>query len=199
VTRFTAFLATTLSFGNDGGDLLVGGGGKDTLTGGAGADFFEYLRFADSSGANVDLITDFNASEGDVVFMLGLPTATNQGSYNASFTGLQAVFVYNAATNVTTLSYHDGSSTPVFQLKFTGNVHYDRNGFESIAPGSAPTEGDDDVVGTANADTVDLLGGSDTYSGLGGNDSVAGGSGNDQIFGDDGNDNLRGGQWLRWH
>jgi len=46
--------------GGDGDDRLDGGKGDDILTGGAGADIFVY------SGGN-DTITDFNASEGDVL------------------------------------------------------------------------------------------------------------------------------------
>jgi Ca2+-binding RTX toxin-like protein len=47
-------------FGDAGNDRLNGGAGKDRLTGGAGADTFIY------SGGN-DIITDFNAGEGDVL------------------------------------------------------------------------------------------------------------------------------------
>ena len=122
-----------------------------------------------------------------------LPPATHQALYNPSFDGVQAVFVYNPATNVTTLSYYDGSSTPVFQLKFTGNVHYDRDAFLGISPSHSPTEGDDDVFGTPNADNINLLGGDDLFIGNEGNDFVSGGSGNDHLEGDEGNDDLRGG------
>jgi Ca2+-binding RTX toxin-like protein len=49
-------------FGEDGDDLLSGDLGADTLTGGAGAD-----RFTIRPGAGADLVTDFNAAEGDRV------------------------------------------------------------------------------------------------------------------------------------
>lgn len=45
-----------------GADLIYGGGGSDTLTGGAGADTFHTF-----SGAGLDVVTDFNAAEGDRV------------------------------------------------------------------------------------------------------------------------------------
>ena len=186
-------------YGGLGNDFLVGGAGKDTLTGGPGDDVFEYQAFSDSRGTTADLITDFLIRDsntidgGDRVDLVSLGTATHLPSYDPSFTGLQAVFTYNATTNVTTLSYYEGSSTPVFQLKFTGNVHYDKDNFDGIVPSPVPTETDDAVVGTANADTINLLGGDDTYRGFGGNDSVSGGSGRDQINGDFGNDNIRGG------
>ena len=46
--------------GGDGADWLSGDRGADTLTGGAGADTFHSF-----SGAGVDRVTDFRASEGD--------------------------------------------------------------------------------------------------------------------------------------
>ena len=47
--------------GGDGDDILVGGLGRDVLTGGTGADVFQF----EAVGAGVDVLTDFNASEGD--------------------------------------------------------------------------------------------------------------------------------------
>lgn len=47
-------------FGGAGNDILVGGRGNDTLTGGAGADIFVFVQ-----RDGQDIITDFNAAEGD--------------------------------------------------------------------------------------------------------------------------------------
>jgi Ca2+-binding RTX toxin-like protein len=56
--------------GGNGNDVLSGGAGLDVLTGGKGADVFLF-RFADFNSANVgaskDVITDFNAAEGDKI------------------------------------------------------------------------------------------------------------------------------------
>ena len=46
--------------GGEGDDLLLGRGGDDTLTGGAGGDRFRF------NNRGVDVVTDFNADEGDV-------------------------------------------------------------------------------------------------------------------------------------
>jgi peptidyl-prolyl cis-trans isomerase B (cyclophilin B) len=54
--------------GGDGNDILIGDAGADTLTGGAGADAF--IVGLDKGGKVIggpDVITDFNASEGDRV------------------------------------------------------------------------------------------------------------------------------------
>ena len=54
--------------GGGGNDILVGGLGIDRLTGGAGADKFGFIGLLDSSaGINRDVITDFNAAQGDLI------------------------------------------------------------------------------------------------------------------------------------
>ncbi|CAO3439531.1 beta strand repeat-containing protein [Azospirillum doebereinerae] len=53
-------LGDDLLLGGAGNDALVGGTGDDTLTGGAGADVFSF-----GIGGGWDVVTDFNAAEGD--------------------------------------------------------------------------------------------------------------------------------------
>src|SRR4051794_9820585 len=82
--------------GGKGNDTIIGGGGRDILTGGANADTFKYLAFSDSVAATgIDTITDFSAAAGDKIDLTALPIATLQPSYNASFSGLQAVLSFN--------------------------------------------------------------------------------------------------------
>jgi RTX calcium-binding nonapeptide repeat (4 copies) len=49
--------------------VLIGSEGNDTLTGGGGANRFVY---AESGAANVDTITDYRASSGDVIGLSAL-------------------------------------------------------------------------------------------------------------------------------
>ena len=56
-----------------------------------------------------------------------------------------------------------------------------------------PTEGNDFIEGSGDADTIDGLGGDDHLIGKGGDDALTGGSGDDQLDGDLGNDTLTGG------
>src|SRR5258708_17069111 len=49
------------------------------------------------------------------------------------------------------------------------------------------TEGNDTLIGTADADTINGLGGNDFLAGDSGDDSIVGGAGNDTIDGDGGN------------
>ncbi|WP_299691560.1 M10 family metallopeptidase C-terminal domain-containing protein [uncultured Tateyamaria sp.] len=58
--------------GGDGADLMVGGAGDDILSGGAGADVFSFV-----GGSGVDVITDWDASEDEMVF-----TDTGISSYD---------------------------------------------------------------------------------------------------------------------
>src|SRR5438477_6966048 len=55
------------------------------------------------------------------------------------------------------------------------------------------TDGNDSIIGTADADTINGLGGSDFLAGNSGDDSIVGGTGNDTIYGDGGNDWLESG------
>ncbi|MFD2207516.1 VWA domain-containing protein [Kiloniella antarctica] len=61
--------------GNDGNDTLIGGAGSDTLTGGDGADLF--LFYGQNVGVDVDTVTDYNQSEGDILDVSDLITFTD--------------------------------------------------------------------------------------------------------------------------
>lgn len=64
--------------GGNGNDTLIGGAGRDTLTGGRGADRFEFHAGDSRDG---DIITDFNAAEGDrIVFdLVDVPSVSSLG------------------------------------------------------------------------------------------------------------------------
>ncbi|OBQ39072.1 MAG: hypothetical protein AN485_06680 [Anabaena sp. MDT14b] len=92
-------LTLTGTSGNDflvGGvnnDLLTSGGGKDTLTGGLGSDKFVYQNLTDSLLANFDVITDFNATTGNDLFLVSTARAgfVNVGAVNTLDTaGIEA-------------------------------------------------------------------------------------------------------------
>jgi hypothetical protein len=74
-------LTLTGTSGNDflvGGannDILTGAGGKDTLIGGLGSDKFVYQNLTDSLLANFDVITDFNATNGNDLFRVSTARA----------------------------------------------------------------------------------------------------------------------------
>lgn len=53
---------SSVDSGGGAGDVLVGSSGDNTMSGGPGADIFHSF-----SGAGMDVVTDFNAAEGDRV------------------------------------------------------------------------------------------------------------------------------------
>ena len=63
--------------GDDGNDTLRGGQGLDMLTGGIGADRFDFRLTGDSAPdlATQDIITDFNAAEGDRIDLRAIDAA----------------------------------------------------------------------------------------------------------------------------
>ncbi|QSX70705.1 MAG: calcium-binding protein [Dolichospermum sp. DET69] len=56
--------------GNTGNNTITGGRGKDTLTGGLGIDRFDYRNLADSVFSSFDVITDFNATANNDLFLV---------------------------------------------------------------------------------------------------------------------------------
>ena len=59
-------------FGGGGADFLWGGDGADTMTGGTGADVFVFEGA--NAFNNVDIIADFNTSQGDIIDITSLLT-----------------------------------------------------------------------------------------------------------------------------
>ncbi|WP_425404060.1 VCBS domain-containing protein [Hwanghaeella sp.] len=70
-------------------NTLTGGEGADTLTGGAGADLFRYATLTDAPNGGGDVITDFDASGVDKIFLDGLLSGTFSfvGAETVDFTG----------------------------------------------------------------------------------------------------------------
>ena len=95
--------------GGVGNDILSGGGGNDTLTGGLGADAFVF----DVDNLGVDTITDFNAAEGDRIFLV----QTAFGDIQAS--DIQIVANDEAAAMSSGLITYSAGS---------GNLYFNQNG-----------------------------------------------------------------------
>ena len=75
--------------GGAGNDLIYGGGGADILSGGGGSDTFAYYGTAQSSGADYDVLADFNPGVDRIdldVSVTGFDAAVQGGSLSgASF------------------------------------------------------------------------------------------------------------------
>jgi Ca2+-binding RTX toxin-like protein len=79
--------------GGNGNDTLNGGPGFDTLTGGAGADIFAF-----SAHAANNLVTDFNAADGDVLNLAGILVG-----YNASTSAAGNFVHFDTSSGVDTV------------------------------------------------------------------------------------------------
>ena len=72
-------------FGTNGRNVLTGAQGFDQLTGRGGADTFLFRSTAEAAmdGGNIDLITDFNAAQGDRIHLARIDANTNAGRNQA--------------------------------------------------------------------------------------------------------------------
>jgi Ca2+-binding RTX toxin-like protein len=160
--------------GNAGGNVLEGFDGTQILSGGDGNDT---LR---GEWGNDTL--DGGAGTADLALIAG-----NVSNW----------FVSRVDAGTTLLRLKGGLELPgptvtlrnVEQVQLGDNPVMSMTALLALAPGA----GDDTVIGTDFADTLDGLAGRDSISGGGGDDSLAGGAGNDTLDGGTGEDLLRGG------
>ncbi|WP_430463558.1 nidogen-like domain-containing protein [Tabrizicola sp.] len=175
--------------GGSANDTLVGGNGNDTLTGGAGIDSLlggngnDVFRFGNSefiAGETVD-----GGDDTDTIIL----TADTQTIADAAFankSNLEAITTANG-TNSLTMGATATNAFSAVTVTVTGGDGADTitlTGFGRSAS-VVTANGDDVIVGTAQADTIIAGDGADTITGGAGSDSLLGGNGNDVFrFGD---------------
>lgn len=120
----------TLS-GDAGDDALTGGAGADVMTGGTGFDQFEFRAFADSAGASIDRITDYNLAERDMLTLIELDAnaaapgyqfweyVTELAEFSQGGNG-QATLSYDGSITTLNLYNNDGDTVADFTLRFDG-------------------------------------------------------------------------------
>jgi Ca2+-binding RTX toxin-like protein len=193
--------ADTISAGG-GADTVLGGDGADRLSGNAGADVFQYQAVSNSSGSNVDTITDFTAGTDTIVFTVTVPTAassTNANKFIATNIGALTTTAFSGSSPLT------NQAGEVLLFSDTNQLVLDTNGdgvlnandyrinlsnvttsvFTSIAYSVTGNDtGNNTITGGGLADT--LVGGTqaDVITGGGGADSLTGNAGADTfVFG----------------
>jgi Ca2+-binding RTX toxin-like protein len=191
--------ATDAIFGLDGNDSLFGLGGNDTISGDAGDDVLDGgadddLLTGDGLGGvpGNDIIHGGDGNDvvlGDAQLALGGVGGDDQLFGDAGDDVIQpgpGVDSYDGGPGRDLLTLLDGSNGANIDLDL-GHAFDDGFGnFETFT-------GIEDVVGTANADTIAGSGGSNALSGFEGNDVLTGAGGDDNLLGGDGNDLLIGG------
>ena len=115
--------ANNLLSGDTGNDILTGAAGKDTLTGGAGIDKFAYKTLTDSllgsSNNSFDLITDFNATTGNALFLVttaraGFTTGLTVATLDAAGIGAKLTTTNFAANFAAQFTFTSGTTTRTF-------------------------------------------------------------------------------------
>jgi Ca2+-binding RTX toxin-like protein len=173
-------------FGYDGDDILIGGAGNDRLEGGRGSDTY---RFQQGWGQDAVVGSGTQADEGDVdVVEFGAGIVAGDFHLLSSATDLRLQHVNGDGI---TLEGFFTDPSPIQQVRFDGGTTW------SIADLYAQQLVGDDTDqyqhGTAQADTIQGLGGNDLLYGRGGDDVLDGGDGDDVLDGGAGNDVLTGG------
>ncbi len=140
--------------GGGGSDIIIGGAGDDDLTGGSGADLFVF-----SEGHGTDTIQDFNAAEGDRIYLRGFD---------------QTITWDQLSSKVTTVTDDNNVVTGVqIDLSEWGGGTIILNGVTNVS----------DV--TSNMFYLDLLvgdGGDNAISGGADDDTMTGGAGADTFY-----------------
>ncbi len=168
--------------GNNNASVFWDGAGRDTLTGGAGSEVF----VLDADGDR-DVIANFTLGSDvlDLSAWQGLYT-TLQLDFTSTSDGAILVFQSEELVLQTTtgqsLTYED-----LLETNITGLT-------QIAAPLEVlgPSNGNDILHGTSQAEALLGLGGSDIIRGEGSGDTLNGGTGNDTLFGGSGNDTLEG-------
>lgn len=118
-------------YGETGNDVLTGGAGADRLTGGAGADQFVYTLVSDSTGAAMDVITDFLRSQGDRISLSAIDSnsvaAGNQAFAfigAAAFSQVAGQLRYEAAGGTTNIFGDvNGDGLADLQIQLSGQLN----------------------------------------------------------------------------
>jgi Ca2+-binding RTX toxin-like protein len=181
----------------DGNDTVTAGAGADSITGGAGSDTYvfnlgdgqdriveedDYSSYAEGF-ADVDIIR-----LGDGILPGGVQVrADPEGNLILNITADDRIVVGG---------FFRSSHSRIEQVVFANGTTWDVD--DLIAQANIPTEGDDYLPGSDNADLISGLGGNDTIIGGTGTDTLNGNDGSDQLSGNDDNDVLNGNVGTDW-
>ncbi len=161
--------------GGDGEDALFGRGGDDTIFGGEADDTL-------SGGDDADLLlggggaNTLDGGEGEDVARFGGALSDYAVTVEGDALVVARTGESHRLTGIETLSFDDQSLTAA----------------DALRRFRAPSEGDDDILGSEGADTISALAGDDRIEALGGDDTVFGGAEDDTIFGGADADELHG-------
>jgi Ca2+-binding RTX toxin-like protein len=210
--------ADQLIAGGAANDILLGGGGNDTLKGGAGDDIidggtgddqlaggnYETYRsdyagtgndtYLFGRGDGHDTVFDYDTTAGNidrVMFKAGVAASDVSVARNGQHLDLHINGTSDTLTLYNDLSAEGQNAWSIEQIGFADGTTWDVAAVQALLV--KPTQGDDNIVGYANADSLNGAGGNDTLHGNAGDDVLMGDTGDDWLLGDAGNDLLLGG------
>jgi VCBS repeat-containing protein len=140
------------------------------------------------------------------VWTYDMNSAHDEFAAGTDYTDSITVAAADGTTQVITVTIHGTADGPL-AAPAVDNGTDDPNNNDSAGPGAAATlvmplsggpndsahiNGDNTIVGTNGADSIDAAGGTDVVYGYGGNDTLIGGSGTDSVYGGAGNDSIQG-------
>jgi Ca2+-binding RTX toxin-like protein len=190
-------------YGGDGNDLLFGWGGDrdDILNGGAGNDYLWGEEGSDTylfgRGGGWDWIHNYDLTVGKVDVIQFAPDVLSS-DVRILHDGDNLWLYIGDRVDILSVSgyfYNDGANDwKIEEIRFADGIVWDVDTVKALA--LLGTDGKDELIGYATADTIDGLAGNDFISGRAGNDILNGGAGNDSIRGEGDNDLIDGGQGM---
>lgn len=173
--------------GNSGDDSISGGAGNDTLDGGNGNDTLQGGDGDDTmtAGSGVDLV--YGNSGNDRFFIV----AGWNGGVGEAFFGGAGYDTFDTSTVIFSgfdayINLQDGE---FYDIDFPSSGPISLASVEKAITG----DGNDVLIGSAEANALLAGAGNDNISGLAGNDTLGGGDGDDRLDGGAGADYLSGG------
>lgn len=155
-----------------GDDLIDGGAGNDSLRGEAGNDTYIFRR-----GSGGDSILDSSGSD-----RIWLGSFLTQDEISLSRVGDNLVLKINGTPDqLTVLTHFRSTSRQIEAIEFADGSKWDT--VEISKRVLQPTDGDNILFGTQDADAIDGAGGNDIIVSRNGNDSIIGGTGDDVLYG----------------
>ena len=128
--------------GGDEGEALAGGEGKDRMTGGGGPDAFIFETAGEFGKQNADVITDFNADQGDRIV---IASEAFDGATKIRFKSVTGKKEVRRVTKSNTNFIYDDK---------TGMLYYDANGKKNgFGPGGEFTQ----LLGAPEIGKTDLV------------------------------------------
>ena len=186
-------------YGQDGDDLIFGGVGNDVLAGGAGIDVLNgglgddnyYWNLSDGQD-----IIDQTGGGSDTLWIMDTGITANRIKFDKEGNDLLMTVDNNSQQSVRVKDHFLGGEKAIAKVQPNGGVAITAAQIAQLVGGggtTTPLEYDQEIVGTANVDSLTGTAGKDLIQGLGGNDQLFGMGGNDRLEGGDGDDYISGG------